>query len=264
MANSRNAAYRERLQALKSNMGEQAKELAAPVALDLVSGLAGWWIGRQMGRASLAVGFLTYAGGKFHSLHETINREEQRIGVDDAEGRPVLSGFNPLYKNEDRVYHGESPLVPLGFGMMLGGAFAQNNAMNGTDGQELSATEKAKTAFGDIAEDLKYRLYLDKLFKDEKTEQKTEQKTDGETGVSGLSEIDIFIAGDKLTKDLDMSKLDELHDHIEQSAVDFDAKQAKIKTASPAPNLESVPSKAQGKKVQEDEGDEIGEITRII
>jgi hypothetical protein len=262
MANSRNSEYKERLQQLKGSMGEQAKELAVPVAVDLVSGLTGWWIGRQMGRSSLALGLITYAGGKVHSLHEHIAREEQRLGVEDAENRPALSGFNPLYKNENRVYHGESPLVNLGFGMMLGGAFSQNNAVNGIDVEELSATEKATNAFSEIADDLKYRLYLDKLFKDEKTEKKTETKTEEQKGVSGLSEIDIFIAGDKLTKDLDMSKLDEYDNHLEQSAIDFDAKQSAPQDKSATPKVENV--SGVKRKAREDYDDDLGEITRII
>jgi hypothetical protein len=99
MAKSQSNEYREWLVALKSNPTEQAKELAIPVGVDILSGLTGWWIGRQMGRASLAIGFLAYVGGKVHSLHENIAREEQRIGIYDEEKRPALSGFNPLYKN---------------------------------------------------------------------------------------------------------------------------------------------------------------------
>lgn len=257
MAISRSNEYRERLAALKNSVGEQTKELAAPIALDVASGLVGWWLGRQMGRASLLVGFLTYAGGKYHSLHETINREEQMAGSYDEENRMLMSGYHPLYKDENRVYHGDSPLSALGFGMMFGGAFSQTSAVNGTNGQELSATDKAKAAFDEIKDDLKYRLYLDKIFKDEK---QTENKAADNGGVSGVSEVDVFIAGDKLTKGMDLSKLDEFDKHVEESAIAFDEKQVAPKGQPATPKKDAVADP------KEDESDLLGEIssTRIL
>ncbi len=259
MAKSQNNEYRDWLVELKGNPTAQAKELAIPVAVDIASGLTGWWLGRQMGRASLAVGFLAYAGGKVHSLHETINREEQRLGISDEQNRPALSGFNPLYKNPKRVYHGESPLVAFGMGMMLGGAFAKTNEVNGLNGEALSATEKAKSAFSDITEDLKYRLYLDKIFKGNTDEQKTEKKKE-EIAVNGLSDLDIFIAGERMTKDLDFSKLDEVDNHLEASAFDYDKKRS-------ASTIPAYSPTARVTNAQQYEGEEVSgfsSYSRII
>ena len=232
MANTRSSEYRQRLQLIKESFSAQAKELAMPVAIDLTSTLAGWWLGRQIGRASLAIGLVTYAGGKFHSLHEAIDREERQAAGYDENNRALLSGYNPLYKDEERFYHGESPLVHLGMGMMLGGAFAQS-AMNGVNGEPLSAIEKAKTSFTDIAADLKYRLYLDKIFGDKKGESSNDN-SETDKGVSGVDEIDVFLAEGK--KELDMSRFDDYDRRIQKSAEDFQnkknapAKAAAVKT----------------------------------
>ncbi len=220
MAKSQSNDYRKRLAELKGSYGAQAKELVVPVAIDLASGLAGWWLGKQIGRASLLVGFATYAGGKFHSLHEDIKREELRLGVYDEDAKPALSGFSPMHNNESRVYTGDSPLCSLGLGMMLGGAFSPSTEKTAPP---LGAIDKAKSAFSDIAEDLKYRLYLDKIFKGE---QKQEEKKQEEKPVSGLTDVDVFMAGDKLTKDLDMSGLDNINDAVERAAADFDRQRA--------------------------------------
>lgn len=218
MAKSQSNDYRKRLAELKGSYAEQAKELVVPVAIDLASGFAGWWLGRQLGRSSLLIGLATYTGGKFHSLHEDIKREELRLGVYDEEAKRMLSGFSPMHNNETRVYTGDSPLCSLGLGMILGGAFAQNTEKTAPP---LGAIEKAKSAFSDITEDLKYRLYLDKIFKGG---QKQEEQKQEDKPVSGLTDVDVFIAGDKLVKDLDMTTLEKINEQVENSAIEFDRK----------------------------------------
>lgn len=224
MAKSQNNEYRKRLEELKGSYVAQAKELAVPVGIDIASVFAGWWLGKQLGRSSLLIGLATYTGGKFHSLHEDIKREELRLGVYDEEAKPALSGFSPMHNSENRVYTGDSPLCSLGIGMMLGGASASTERRadpNAPAAQPLGAIEKAKSAFSDITEDLKYRLYLDKIFKGGK---KQEEKSQQEQPVSGLTDVDVFVAGDKLVKDLDMSELEKINEQVENAAVEFNKK----------------------------------------
>jgi hypothetical protein len=235
-----NSEYREWLNELQSDYSAQAKELAMPVAIDVAGMLTGWWLGKQMGRSSLLLGFLTYAGGKVHTLHENIRREQERIGIDYEENKPALSGFNPLYNNPNRVYHGESPLVSIGMGMMIGGAFSADS-MNGIGGEELSATDKAKNAFSDIKEDLKHRLYLDKIF--QSGENNSEKKKE-ENPVNGVSEVDLFIAGDKLGKEIDFSKLDQFDRQIENEAVNFQNKGTPQKQTATATAYNNVMQQA--------------------
>lgn len=208
--------YKQRLELLKTSMAEQSKELIAPVAIDLASALAGWYIGKKIGRASLLAGLLTYGFGKFHSLHETVNREEQRLKDYDADNRPALSGLHPLYYNEERVYHGESPAVALGFGLMLGGAFSQVT---------LNGPEREQNPFSDIADDLKYRLYLDRFFTAQENKSAEEKNLMG-----AVDELDVFLAKDKMLEGPESVKLDELDRANEQAAILFDAEGKQIET----------------------------------
>lgn len=242
MANYKKSPDRERLDRLKNSFGEQAKELAVPVLTDLVSIAGGWFAGRMIGRPSLLLGLVTYGAGKVHSLHETINREQKRLGKTDEETAPVLSGLNPLYKSEDRFYMGDSPLVPLGIGMMIGGAMGSGDGLGAID-QSLNAADKAKSTFTQLKEDLSYRLYLDKFFtpKTEKnnlpapatvpaTVPGTAAPAVEQKPVSGLGEIDVFVAGDAFNDEPEMKHLSRFEDQIKFSARDFDMQKREMST----------------------------------
>ncbi|MEW6469658.1 MAG: hypothetical protein AB1458_12075 [Bacteroidota bacterium] len=211
--------YVERLEMLRQSLKEQGKEIALPMLLDLASGFAGWYIGRKMGRASLLAGLAAFTLGKFHSLHETIAREQKYYSkLDDDDNRPALSGINPLFKDESRVYHGESPAVAFGFGLMLGGAFAQSDTVEGLgEGAE-------RKPFSEIVSDLKYRLYLDKFFKDETKQEESVQQGEQQKAISGLEEVDIFLAE---KSGLNPQKLDEIEQQVEQAAIEFEKKPEK-------------------------------------
>ncbi|MCU0432515.1 MAG: hypothetical protein MUC87_03545 [Bacteroidia bacterium] len=239
MANYKKSPDVERLERLKGSFSAQAKELALPVLTDIASVAGGWITARVIGRPSFLLGLVTYGAGKVNSLHETINREQKRMGTSQSDNAPALSGLNPLYKNEERIYMGDSPLVHFGIGLMIGGAMGKATGLGAID-ESLSATDKMKTAFSEIKEDLTYRLYLDKLFtpKADKTTLPASTTTPGTAvpaiatnPVSGLGEIDVFVAGDAFRDDPDMKQLSRLEDQLKISARDFDTQQREFTPA---------------------------------
>jgi hypothetical protein len=248
MANSKKSADIERLERLKGSMSEQAKELWLPVVTDLASVAGGWLTARLVGRSSLYLGLAAYGAGKVNSLHETINREQKRLGASQTDTAPALSGLNPLYKNEDRLYMGDSPLVHFGIGMMIGGA---TGVGLGAVDANMSTADKLKSVATEIKEDLTYRLYLDKIFKPKADKTAlpapnavpgTAVPTVAQNPVSGLGEIDVFVAGDAFRDDPDMKQLSRLEDQLKISARDFDTQQREFIPATVStPSLSATP-----------------------
>lgn len=222
---SKAKSHAERLEQLKGNVGEQVKELAMPVLLDLLCGFGGWFAGKAIGKPSLLVGAGLYFAGRYHSLRMTMSREEQRVQTEAAakkDGR-ITKLMDKVY-GQHRIYYGESPLSTLGMSIMIGGATV---AFAGS----RKANEGEKGAWQEIKDDLKHRLYLDKFFnKEEKEETQNAQAT---PAVSGIGEISYFLAGDQLTQDMNLSALDDLDKQMEQAAINFQNQETEY--AAPAP-----------------------------
>lgn len=219
---SKAKSHAERLAQLKGNVGEQVKELAMPVLLDLLCGFGGWFAGKALGKSSLLVGAGLYFAGRYHSLRMAMTREEQREQSEAAakkNGR-VANIMDKVY-GQNRVYYGESPLSTLGLSMMIGGA-----TVSSATGRK--ANEGDKGAWQEIKDDLKHRLYLDKFFNKEET-----QNTEAAPAVSGIGEISYFLAGDQLTQDMNLSVLDNLDKEMEQAAINFQNQETQY--AAPAP-----------------------------
>ncbi len=215
-------SYSERLEQLKGSVGEQVKELAMPVLIDLACGFGGWFAGKALGQKSLLIGLGIYGIGRYHSLRMAMTREEQREQTEAAakkDGR-IANLMDKVY-GQNRIYHGESPLSTLGMSMMIGGATV---AFAGS----RKANEGDKGAWQEIKDDLKHRLYLDKFFNKEETEN-----TQAAPAVSGIGEINYFLAGDSLTQDMNLSVLDNLDKQMEEAAISFQNQETRY--AAPAP-----------------------------
>lgn len=218
---SKAKSYSERLEQLKGSAGEQVKELIKPVLIDLACGFGGWFLGKYLGQKSLLIGLGVYGLGRYHSLRMAMTREEQREQTEAAakkDGR-IANLMDKVY-GQNRIYHGESPLSTLGMSMMIGGATAFVGARQSNEGD--------KGPWQEIKEDLKHRLYLDKFFN--KTEEENKQAT---PAVSGIGEINYFLAGDSLTQDMNLSVLDNLDKQMEEAAISFQNQETRY--AAPAP-----------------------------
>jgi len=207
--------YGARVKMLQGNIVEQGKEIAVPFLFDLASGFTGWLLGRSIGRASLLIGAATLLGGKFHGLHQAINRAGKR----GKNSEPVngLAGLFDVYNSDSRVYCGDSPFVALGLGIMLGGAGAASNTTYRTDGKAKSFSERAKDALGEMKSDFMHRLYLDNF-----TSKKEEEKENTQT-VNGVGEVEYFLAGSALTQEQDFSELDKIEEQLREEAQRYEA-----------------------------------------
>lgn len=251
MTNYKKSSDRERFERLKGSMSEQAKIVGLSVGLDLASIAAGWITARVVGRPSLLLGMASYGTGKVLGFREELAREERRINGSEKSAEKFLSvnGVNTEKTFADDFYRNENLLVPFGFGLMIGGAMGGGSL--GEIDQTLSATEKAKSAFTQIKEDLTYRLYLDKLFKPKTatnnlpaatTVPGTATPEQTQAPVNGLGEIDVFVAGDAFANDPDMKQLSRMEDQLKISARDFDTRQRETQsTTVSSPVLSATP-----------------------
>jgi hypothetical protein len=96
-------------------------------------------------------------------------------------------------------------LSTFGVGMMASGGYQIGAGLKGTDG--LDGAKDRMKAFG---QNLKERLYLDKIIK----------KKDGTNGVNGVGEVQYFKYPQK---ELDMGSLDNLEQQIARSSEEFAA-----------------------------------------
>lgn len=201
-------SYAERLAELKGNFGEQVKEIIMPVIVDLACGGIGWYAGKKLGQKSLLVGLGLYVAGRFHGLHMAMKHEEQREATEKMKSKDGrLSKLIGNVYGENRVYYGDSPLSTIGMSMMVGGAVASS----------LGATEKQGEVgtWQEMKNDLKHRLYLDSFFNTK------EEGTQSDKDVKGIGEIEYFLAGNELTKGLNLSELDKLDKQMEEEALRF-------------------------------------------
>jgi hypothetical protein len=201
---------------LKSSLVKQTQALAIPMVTDVVGGIVGWVLGRVTGKGSLYAGLAVYALGKYHTLHENISVQMQRDGYDvTKEGEPFLSGWSPYHQNTQRVYYGESPLVMVGMGMILGGATA---AFAGKKTKDEGFGQKAKTAFSEIWTDLKNRSYFVKEQQEQVTEEVQAEEVETLSGKYHFSDL---LFGDTSGESTQFEALDKIESDLQKMAVDF-------------------------------------------
>ncbi|MES2565480.1 MAG: hypothetical protein V4565_01360 [Bacteroidota bacterium] len=99
----------------------------------------------------------------------------------------------------------------LGLGMMASGTYQSLSGMNGKPASGLDGVKERLLALKD---DMKKRIFLDKVLKAKK-EEKTE-----ETGTNGLGQVQYFLYPntEESMGELDMSALDKIHQSIQNSA----------------------------------------------
>jgi len=99
----------------------------------------------------------------------------------------------------------------LGLGMMASGTYQSLSGMNGKPASGLDGVKERLLALKD---DMKKRIFLDKVLK-AKTEEKIE-----ETGTNGLGQVQYFLYPntEESMGELDMSALDKIHQSIQNSA----------------------------------------------
>jgi hypothetical protein len=213
-------SYDERLAQLKGNIPEQLKEVVMPVVMDLGCALIGWVAGRFAGQKSLLIGLGIYTVGKYHSVRMAMTQAEKRNAAEKAKTKDgKISGLIDKVYGENRVYYGDSPLATLGMAMIVGGAV----------GASFGSKKVETNPWQEIKEDLKHRLYLDKFFEKKDEESKT---TEADKAVSGIGEIEYFLAGNELTQDLNLSELDKLDKKMEEEALRFSNRQIPAYTPS--------------------------------
>jgi hypothetical protein len=214
-------SYDERLAELKGNIPEQLKEVVMPVVMDIGCALAGWIAGRYAGQKSLLIGLGIYAVGKYHSVRMAMTQAERRNAAEKAKSKDgKISNLIDKVYGENRVYYGDSPLATLGMAMIVGGAVGSSIA---------SKTTEPANPWKEIKEDLKHRLYLDKIFVKKEEENTT---TETEKPVSGIGEIEYFLAGNELTQNINLSELDKLDKKLEEEALRFNDQQIPAYTPS--------------------------------
>ncbi|MGZ4064212.1 MAG: hypothetical protein ACXVP0_14655 [Bacteroidia bacterium] len=125
-------------------------------------------------------------------------------------GRPsLLYGFAGVLGGH---YLGSGRLTCLGASVMAGGALASPTV----NGLGNTFTDKVKTGFANIKEDLKHRLYFDKFVKP--------KTTTNSNGTNGLGDVQYFNpgatdgVGSAETPELNMGALNDIEEEIMRSA----------------------------------------------
>ncbi|MFO0356428.1 MAG: hypothetical protein ACK50A_05690 [Sphingobacteriaceae bacterium] len=131
-----------------------------------------------------------------------------------AIGKPsLLVGFGTSLIGH---YMGSSMATSFGMGMMASGGYQiGQGAVNGTS---LSGLEGAKERMKAFGQNIKQRLYLDKIIKPKEAETKEE-------GTNGMGSVQYFKYPQRETQEIDMSGLDEIENAIARSGEQFQQKQ---------------------------------------
>lgn len=100
----------------------------------------------------------------------------------------------------------------LGLGMMASGTYQTISGMNGKPAEGLEGVKERLLALKD---DMKKRIFLDKVLKTKTKEDKTD-----ENGTNGLGQVQYFVYpnAEESMGELDMSALDKIHQSIQNSA----------------------------------------------
>lgn len=129
-----------------------------------------------------------------------------------AVGKPsLLVGFGTSLIGH---YMGSSMATSFGLGMMASGGYQiSSGAVNG-----LTGLDGAKERMNAFKENIKQRLYLDKIIKPKDAAEKEE-------GTNGMGSVQYFKYPQKETQEIDMSGLDEIENAIARSGEQFQQKQ---------------------------------------
>ena len=103
----------------------------------------------------------------------------------------------------------------LGLGMMASGTY---QAMSGMNGKPTSGLEGVKERLLALKDDMKKRIFLDKVLKaKEKTDEKTEE------GTNGLGQVQYFMYpnSEDSIGEVEMSELDRIQKQIQDSAMKY-------------------------------------------
>lgn len=129
-------------------------------------------------------------------------------GVGVAMGKPsLLIGIGVTFLGH---YTGSSLVSSAGIGMIAsGGTKVVSDAVSGVEG--MDGMEQVKTRLKAFGNNLKERLYLDKIIKAKPKEE----------GTSGLGRVRYFKYPQAEVKELDMSGLDSIERDLEASAASY-------------------------------------------
>lgn len=109
-------------------------------------------------------------------------------------------------------YFGNQPTTAFGVGMMATGGY-QAVGFSGP----ANLMDTLKTRWNTVKEDLKYKLFLDKIIK----KKKPEDASQTEEGTNGMGEVTYFTYPEKQLgeKPLDFSALDKIEQQIENATI---------------------------------------------
>lgn len=129
-----------------------------------------------------------------------------------AVGKPsLLVGFGTSLIGH---YMGSSLATSFGLGMMASGGYQiSSGAVNG-----LSGLDGAKERMKAFKDNIKQRLYLDKIIKPKQAEEKEES-------TNGMGSVQYFKYPQQQNQELDMSGLDEIENAIARSGEQFQQRQ---------------------------------------
>lgn len=131
-------------------------------------------------------------------------------GAGAAIGKPsLLIGLGVIMAGH---YYKSNKIIAVGTGMLASSAY---KAMKGVDGTGVDGLDGAKERLKAFGQDLKERLYLDKI------KSLISKKTTEKSGTDGLGEVSYF----NPNSPLDMGSLDAIEQEIQRHAEQFERRQ---------------------------------------
>ena len=132
-------------------------------------------------------------------------------GAGAAIGKPsLLLGLGTIFVGH---YCKSKKVIALGTGMLTTGTF---KAIKGIDGTEVAGFDGAKERFKAFGQDLKERLYLDKI-----KNLISKKKSENNNGTEGLGEVKYFNPNNAE----DMAGLNNIEQEVQRQAERFERKQ---------------------------------------
>jgi hypothetical protein len=132
------------------------------------------------------------------------------LGLGAVIGKPsLLTGLAIIFIGQ---YYKSSKIVAAGIGMVAGGAYKAQSSINGT---EVGGLDGAKERLKALGQDMKERLYIDKI--------KGLISKKAESGTSGLGNVSYF-EYPKEVEGLDMGSLDAIEREINRQAEAFESR----------------------------------------
>lgn len=167
---------------------------AASGGLKILSGVAGGFAGAAIGRASLLVGILATGAGEMI---------------------------------------GSGELTSFGVGMMASNVVPTDSSLNGTEGEEKTAVQKAKDRMKIYGKGIMQKLWIDKLVKKEakNTSEQTKSATTTtsesatttttEAATSGMGEVKYYTHPQSQPDPMDLAELERVENQVRESAENF-------------------------------------------